>query len=265
MTHSVISHFTVFVCFSNRASREGSSFSYSTAFRNSRIFSPKCDTSVQKMLEVPATKMLAPQERSVAPCSFVMFPSTSKMMSSGASPAEISAAFPPCAAYSAQFSVRQSRIHHQKIDAVDIIKHFLDLPDRCRRVDREEPLAAVRHEVIERALHLESALIMNRHDVLFVNADPRQLVLRVFNHQMKIERNTRQFPQSADVVDAKAEVRNELARPSHRYGDIRLFLFQIHRSSPADPQGLSTSWMPISDFFSYFYSHETITLQYGSL
>ena len=28
---------------------------------------------------------------------------------------------------------------------------------------------------------------------------------------MKIERNTRQFPQSADVVDAKAEVRNELA------------------------------------------------------
>ena len=105
----------------------------------------------------------------------------------------------------------KARIHHQKIDAVDIIKHFLDLPDRCRRVDREEPLAAVRHEVIERALHLESALIMNRHDVLFVNADPRQLVLRVFNHQMKIKRNTRQFPQSADVVDAKAEVRNELA------------------------------------------------------
>ena len=27
---------------------------------------------------------------------------------------------------------------------------------------------------------------------------------------------------------------------------------QIHRPSPADPQGLSTSWMPISDFFSYF-------------
>ena len=51
MTRSVISHFTVFVCFSNRASREGSSFSYSTAFRNSRIFSPKCDTSVQKMLD----------------------------------------------------------------------------------------------------------------------------------------------------------------------------------------------------------------------
>ena len=45
----------------------------------------------------------------------------------------------------------KARIHHQKIDAVDIIKHFLDLPDRCRRVDREEPLAAVRHEVIERA------------------------------------------------------------------------------------------------------------------
>ena len=52
---------------------------------------------------------------------------------------------------------------------------------------------------------------MDRHNVFFVNADPRQLVLRVFDHQMKIERNTRQFPQSADVVDAKAEVRNELA------------------------------------------------------
>lgn len=44
---SIISHFTVFVCFSNRASRR-QFFSYSTAFRNSRIFSPKCDKVLKR-------------------------------------------------------------------------------------------------------------------------------------------------------------------------------------------------------------------------